>query len=116
MMQPDEERSEIVDDVASDFIFDLPDECLACIFQSLGSGDRKRCFLVCRRWLRIKGQNRHRLSLNTQSDLSPSSAPLRPVQKCSTISLSSSPSPESTLSQRPLPNFSLLVHDSVCPG
>ncbi|KAK6938650.1 F-box domain [Dillenia turbinata] len=55
----------------ADYISDLPDECLACIFQSLGSGDRKRCSLVCRRWLVIEGQSRHRLSLNAQSELLP---------------------------------------------
>ncbi|KAL5559086.1 hypothetical protein UlMin_035297 [Ulmus minor] len=58
-------------DEFSDYISDLPDECLACIFQYLSSGDRKRCSLVCRRWLRIEGQSRHRLSLNAQSDLLP---------------------------------------------
>ncbi|KAK6256545.1 hypothetical protein QUC31_000004 [Theobroma cacao] len=58
-------------DGLSDFISDLPDECLACIFQSLSPGDRKRCSLVCWRWLRIEGQSRHRLSLNAQSDLHP---------------------------------------------
>ncbi|KAI4316671.1 hypothetical protein L6164_024627 [Bauhinia variegata] len=56
-------------DGGPDYISDLPDECLACIFQSLGSADRNRCSLVCRRWLRIEGQSRHRLSLNAQSDL-----------------------------------------------
>ncbi|CAN6721646.1 unnamed protein product [Malus baccata var. baccata] len=70
MVQADEEGFEIVD-CATDFISDLPDECLACIFYSLGSGDRKRCSLVCRRWLRIEGQSRHRLSLHAQSDLLP---------------------------------------------
>ncbi|KAL6995448.1 putative VIER F-box protein 1 [Sarracenia purpurea var. burkii] len=59
----------VVDCVPSDYISNLPDECLACIFQSLGSGDRKRCSLVCRRWLQVEGQSRHRLSLNAQSDL-----------------------------------------------
>ncbi|KAF5182726.1 F-box protein [Thalictrum thalictroides] len=54
-----------------DFISDLPDECLACIFQSLSSGDRKRCSLVCQRWLRVEGQSRHRLSLNARSELLP---------------------------------------------
>ncbi|KAM1010373.1 hypothetical protein ACFX13_009822 [Malus domestica] len=44
MVQADEEGFEIVD-CATDFISDLPDECLACIFYSLGSGDRKRCSL-----------------------------------------------------------------------
>lgn len=52
-----------------DYSSTTPDECLACIFQSLSSGDRKRCSLVCRRWFRIEGQSRHRLSLNAQSDL-----------------------------------------------
>uniref|UniRef100_A0A2P2KK72 F-box domain-containing protein n=1 Tax=Rhizophora mucronata TaxID=61149 RepID=A0A2P2KK72_RHIMU len=56
---------------ARDYTSDLPDECLACIFQSLGSGDRKRCSLVCRRWLRIEGQSRQRLSLNAPADLLP---------------------------------------------
>ncbi|KAF5955601.1 hypothetical protein HYC85_008457 [Camellia sinensis] len=59
----------IDDDVFSDYISNLPDECLASIFMSLGSGDRKRCSLVCRRWLGVEGQSRHRLSLNAQSDL-----------------------------------------------
>ncbi|KAJ0025516.1 hypothetical protein Pint_08725 [Pistacia integerrima] len=67
-MQVDYNTSEHVDE-ASDFISNLPDECLACIFQSLSSGDRKKCSLVCRRWLRIEGQSRHRLSLNAKSDL-----------------------------------------------
>ncbi|PIA56595.1 hypothetical protein AQUCO_00700738v1 [Aquilegia coerulea] len=55
-----------------DFISELPDECLAYIFQTLSSGDRKRCSLVCQRWLRVEGQSRHRLSLNARSDLLPS--------------------------------------------
>ncbi|KAK5845518.1 hypothetical protein E1A91_A01G126900v1 [Gossypium mustelinum] len=58
-------------DESSDFISDLPDECLACIFLSLSPADRKRCSLVCRQWLLIEGQSRHRLSLNAQSDLQP---------------------------------------------
>ncbi|MBA0693467.1 hypothetical protein Goari_003839 [Gossypium aridum] len=64
------EEAEVIDEL-SDFISDLPDECLACVFQSLTPADRKRCSLVCRRWLRIEGQSRHRLSLNAQSDLHP---------------------------------------------
>jgi len=66
-----EEQTEYVLVEAPDYISDLPDECLACIFQSLSSRDRKSCSLVCRRWLRIEGQSRHRLSLNAQSDLLP---------------------------------------------
>lgn len=70
-MQADESSAELPDGSAYDYISNLPDECLACIFQSLSSGDRKRCSLVCRRWLRIEGQSRHRLSLNAQSELLP---------------------------------------------
>lgn len=55
--------------VGNDYTLNLPDECLACIFQSLSAGDRKRSSLVCRRWLRIEGQSRRRLSLNAQSQL-----------------------------------------------
>ncbi|KAF8410117.1 hypothetical protein HHK36_002639 [Tetracentron sinense] len=64
-----EEKAGIVG--GRDYISELPDDCLACIFQSIGSGDRKRCSLVCRRWLHVEGQSRHRLSLNAQSDLLP---------------------------------------------
>ncbi|GFS30655.1 VIER F-box protein 1 [Actinidia rufa] len=60
---------DIIDHVISDYISNLPDECLACIFQSLGAGDRKRCSVVCRRWFQVEGQSRHRLSLNAKSDL-----------------------------------------------
>ncbi|KAL6010404.1 putative VIER F-box protein 1 [Asimina triloba] len=52
-----------------DFSADLPDECLAHVFHWLCSGDRKRCSLVCRRWLRVEGQSRHRLSLDAHSEL-----------------------------------------------
>ncbi|CAM8883506.1 unnamed protein product [Rhodiola kirilowii] len=58
-------------DSGPDFTFDLPDECLAIIFQSLGATDRKRSSLVCRRWLRVEGQSRHRLSLVATADLLP---------------------------------------------
>ncbi|OIW15639.1 hypothetical protein TanjilG_08215 [Lupinus angustifolius] len=54
-----------------DYISDLPDECLASVFQSLSSADRNRCSLVCRRWYQIEGQSRNRLSLIAQSDLLP---------------------------------------------
>ncbi|KAI8019057.1 F-box protein [Camellia lanceoleosa] len=55
----------------ADYISELPDECLAWVFQSLSSGDRKACSLVCRRWLMVEGQSRHRMSLNAQSELLP---------------------------------------------
>ncbi|KAK6924015.1 Leucine-rich repeat [Dillenia turbinata] len=54
-----------------DYISDLPDECLAGIFQYLSSGDRRQCSLVCRQWLIVEGQSRHRLSLNAHADLLP---------------------------------------------
>ncbi|XP_059623936.1 F-box protein At1g47056-like [Cornus florida] len=58
--------------VDEDYISELPDECLACIFQFLSSGDRRQCSLVCWRWLRVEGQSRHRLVLNATSELLPS--------------------------------------------
>ncbi|XP_039001181.1 F-box protein At1g47056-like [Hibiscus syriacus] len=64
-----EELDRSIMDGLSGFISVLPDEYLACIFQFLSLGNRKRCSLVCRRWLRTEGQSRHRLSLNAQSDM-----------------------------------------------
>lgn len=61
------EDNVVVDSV--DYISNIPDECVAYVFQFLGSGDRKRCSLVCRRWFQIEGQSRHRLSLHAKSDL-----------------------------------------------
>ncbi|MQM20788.1 hypothetical protein Taro_053817 [Colocasia esculenta] len=58
-----------VGDAYRDHTLDLPDECLAMVFQSLGSGDRKRCSLVCKRWLVVEGQSRHRLSLDARAVL-----------------------------------------------
>lgn len=52
-----------------DYTSDLPDECLESIFHFLGTGDRKRCSLVCKRWLRVDGRSRHRLSLNAQGEI-----------------------------------------------
>ncbi|KAJ6836962.1 F-box protein-like [Iris pallida] len=54
---------------ARDYSSDVPDECLALIFQLLGSGDRKNCSLVCRRWHSVDGQSRHRLSLDARAAL-----------------------------------------------
>ncbi|TKY75027.1 F-box protein [Spatholobus suberectus] len=50
---------------------DIPDECFASIFQSLSTAARNRCSLVCRRWHKIEGQSRHRLSLKAESNLLP---------------------------------------------
>ncbi|KAI4314998.1 hypothetical protein L6164_027852 [Bauhinia variegata] len=52
-----------------DYTADLPDDCLAGIFQFLSTVDRKHCSLVCQRWLRVDGQSRHRLSLNAQAEM-----------------------------------------------
>ncbi|KAK2398623.1 F-box protein SKIP2 [Trifolium repens] len=54
-----------------DYISDLPDECLAIVFQSLCPADRNQCSLVCRRWFYVEGQSRQRLSLNAKLDLLP---------------------------------------------
>lgn len=54
-----------------DYTSEIPDECLALIFQSLSSGDRKRCSLVCRRWFVVEGQSRHRLALSATADIHP---------------------------------------------
>lgn len=69
----DEEDAAAADEGAAgyDYTDDLPDECLAHVFHFLGTGDRKRCSLVCRRWLAVEGQSRHRLSLNARADLLP---------------------------------------------
>lgn len=67
LMEEPESSENVV--VGRDYTADLPDECLASIFHFLGTGDRKRCSLVCRRWLSVDGQSRHRLSLNAQADI-----------------------------------------------
>ncbi|KAG6421684.1 hypothetical protein SASPL_118241 [Salvia splendens] len=54
-----------------DLTAEIPDECLALIFQSLPSTDRNSCSLVSRRWLSVDSQSRHRLALNASSSLSP---------------------------------------------
>ncbi|WOH05371.1 hypothetical protein DCAR_0624787 [Daucus carota subsp. sativus] len=52
-----------------DLISELPDECLALIFQSLGSGDRKSCSLVCQRWFGVEAQSRQTLYLKARPDV-----------------------------------------------
>ncbi|KAJ7952817.1 F-box protein [Quillaja saponaria] len=52
-----------------DYTSDLPDDCLAGIFQYLTSGERACCSLVCRRWRLVDGQSRHRLSLNAKAEI-----------------------------------------------
>ncbi|OAY33727.1 F-box protein SKIP2 [Manihot esculenta] len=62
---------ERADDVTADVDYTdyIPDECLAYIFQFLSSGDRKRCSLVCRRWLVVDGCSRQRLSLHAKVEI-----------------------------------------------
>ncbi|KAJ8770615.1 hypothetical protein K2173_021262 [Erythroxylum novogranatense] len=52
-----------------DYTKDIPDDCLAYVFQFLAGGDRSRCSLVCKRWLRVEGQSRYRLSLNARAGI-----------------------------------------------
>ncbi|XWS29780.1 hypothetical protein CRYUN_Cryun24cG0059700 [Craigia yunnanensis] len=62
---------EFPDEIAAnrDCTAEIPDECLAYVFQFLSPGDRNRCSLVCKRWLHVDGWSRHRLSLNAQSEI-----------------------------------------------
>ncbi|OIV97909.1 hypothetical protein TanjilG_12666 [Lupinus angustifolius] len=52
-----------------DYTSDIPDECLAMIFHLLTSVDRKRCSVVSKRWLRVDGESRYRLSLQAKGEL-----------------------------------------------
>ncbi|CAA6672588.1 unnamed protein product [Spirodela intermedia] len=61
--------SDRVGQVGRDSTVDLPDECLAMVFQFLGPPDRSNCSLVCKRWLVIEGQSRHRISLDARAVL-----------------------------------------------
>ncbi|XP_057794428.1 putative F-box/LRR-repeat protein 8 [Salvia miltiorrhiza] len=67
---PDDSGAELDNSAEIDYSLSLPDECLACIFQSLSAGDRNRASVVCRRWLAVEGQSRHRLSLKAAAELS----------------------------------------------
>ncbi|CAL5090465.1 unnamed protein product [Urochloa decumbens] len=57
-----------------DHTADLPEELLALVFGLLGSGDRKRCSLVCRRWLAAEAASRLRLALDARAPLLADSA------------------------------------------
>ncbi|KAG5028777.1 hypothetical protein JHK87_012291 [Glycine soja] len=69
--EEEEKRKKAVTGETTDYIYDLPNECLASVFQFLSFANRNCCSLVCWWWLWIKGQSHHRLSLNTESDLFP---------------------------------------------
>ncbi|KAJ0450441.1 putative F-box domain, leucine-rich repeat domain superfamily [Helianthus annuus] len=62
---------QIIPTTIIDYTSEIPDECLALIFQFLTSTDRKHCSLVSSRWLLVEGQSRHRLALNAQADVLP---------------------------------------------
>lgn len=61
--------SPLMADEEGDRTFDLPDDCLASVFQSLAPSDRSSCSLVCKRWLLIEGQSRHRISIDARAVL-----------------------------------------------
>eukprot|EP00249_Psilotum_nudum_P019317 c27191_g1_i1 orf=322-1800(+) len=63
------EQLELIEDV--EYISQLPDECLAYIFQKLESADRNQCSLVCKRWHWVEAQGRQRLSLLANTELGP---------------------------------------------
>jgi hypothetical protein len=48
-----------------------PDECLAAVFQKLEPADRRQCSLVSKRWRRVEGQARQRLSLQAWLEIGP---------------------------------------------
>ncbi|XXG70924.1 hypothetical protein AAC387_Pa07g0291 [Persea americana] len=50
----------------------LPEECLACVMEKLGSLDRNTCSLVCKRWNLIDSRSRQRLVLAANSEVTPS--------------------------------------------
>ncbi|KAH7351732.1 hypothetical protein KP509_19G012600 [Ceratopteris richardii] len=55
--------------VQEDFTTLLPDECLSIVFQKLGTNDRNRCSLVCKRWYSVEAQARQRLALMAHGDI-----------------------------------------------
>ncbi|MCO5567482.1 hypothetical protein L7F22_021175 [Adiantum nelumboides] len=47
----------------------LPDECLASVFQKLGTFDRNQCSLVCKQWHAVEAQGRQCLALIAHADI-----------------------------------------------
>ncbi|KAJ8764407.1 hypothetical protein K2173_006147 [Erythroxylum novogranatense] len=52
-----------------DYTKEIPDECLASVFHFLAGSDRRHCSLVSKRWLRVEGQSRYRLSINAKAEI-----------------------------------------------
>ncbi|CAD6219923.1 unnamed protein product [Miscanthus lutarioriparius] len=71
---PPQVLSSIAEAAGEDHTADLPEELLALVFGLLGSGDRKRCSLVCRRWLAVEAASRLRLALDARAPLLADSA------------------------------------------
>lgn len=70
--EDDEESSEedlIAAEEGDDWTAYAPDECVASVFRKLSTTDRNRCALVCKRWYRVEGQGRQRLSLHASVEL-----------------------------------------------
>ncbi|CAM6098194.1 unnamed protein product [Calypogeia fissa] len=67
--QHHQQQQQLQQQPEKDFSQQLPEECLATIFQKLNSVERKSCSLVCKRWHWVEGQGRQRLSLLAQADL-----------------------------------------------
>ncbi|XP_024395202.1 F-box protein At1g47056 isoform X2 [Physcomitrium patens] len=65
--EQDEEEEEVED--GNDWTLYAPDECVASVFRKLPTADRNRCALVCKRWHRVEGQGRQRLSLHAVAEL-----------------------------------------------
>ncbi|KAG2375959.1 F-box protein [Vigna angularis] len=63
-------------DFDADHTIRLSDDCLAVIFHFLSNADRKECSEVCRRWRRVDGERRHRLSLVARPELQELVSPL----------------------------------------
>ncbi|KAG0585374.1 hypothetical protein M758_2G006800 [Ceratodon purpureus] len=61
----EEEQQQLGDD----WTLYAPDECVASVFRKLSTADRKSCALVCKRWYRVEGQGKQRLSLHASADL-----------------------------------------------
>ncbi|XP_066374615.1 F-box protein At1g47056-like [Miscanthus floridulus] len=71
---PPQVLSSIAEAAGEDHTADLPEELLTLVFGLLGSGDRKRCSLVCRRWLAVEAASRLRLVLDARAPLLADSA------------------------------------------
>eukprot|EP00249_Psilotum_nudum_P019320 c27191_g1_i5 orf=755-2233(+) len=63
------EQLELIEDV--EYITQLPDECLAYVFQKLEAADRNQCSLVCKHFHGVEALGRQELSLLAHAELGP---------------------------------------------